>query len=146
MKLSGIGTTAGVGQTRRTGQTDKSSSGAFAQQLAETFEAADESAAVESPSGVGGLDALLAMQGVGDALERESRQRMIRRGDDLLDELEELRHGLLMGEVPKEKLTALAKMVHARRDNVADPRLASVLDDIELRVEVELAKLSRRDT
>lgn len=144
MKVSGIGTTAGAGQARRTGKTDKSSSGAFAQHLAETFEAAEEAHAVEAPSAVGNIDALLAVQGVGDALERESRQRQIKRGEDILDQLEDLRHGLLMGEIPKDKLIALAQMVRSRRDNVADPRLANVLDEIELRAEVELAKLSRR--
>jgi hypothetical protein len=50
-----------------------------------------------------------------------------------------------MGAIPKEKLIAMAQMVRSRRDNVPDPQLASLLDEIELRVEVELAKLSPRD-
>jgi len=145
MKLSGIGTTKGAGQARRTGKTDKSSSGAFARELAGAFGEVDEAQAVDTPAAVGSIDALLATQSVGDALEQNSRQRMVRRGEDILDQLEEIRHGLLMGEIPKEKLQALGDMVRSRRDTVNDPRLAAVLDEIELRAEVELAKLSRSD-
>ena len=51
--------------------------------------------------------------------------------------------GLLMGTLPKEKLTELADMVRTRRESCQDPRLAALLDEIELRAEVEIAKLSR---
>jgi hypothetical protein len=129
---------------RKVGKTEKSSPGAFAKTLAETFEATEEAYAVEAPTAVGGVDALLAAQGVGDALDREQRQRLIKRGEDLLDMLEEIRHGLLVGGVSKDRLIALAQTVRSRRGHVPDPRLAAILDEIELRAEVELAKLSLR--
>ena len=144
MKISGYGPTSGPGQTKRTGKTDKSSSSAFATHLAETFEAAEESHAVETTHAVGNIDALLAVQAADDSLEREQRRKLIQRGEDILDKLDEVRHGLLMGSIPKEKLITLAQLVRSRRDNVVDPRLAAVLDEIELRAEVELAKLSPR--
>lgn len=143
MKVSGIGTTGGPGQTRRTGKTDKTSQG-FAQMLPQGEDAIDDIPSVDAPAAVGGIEALLAAQGVDDSLERESRRRMVKRGEDILDKLEELRRDLLLGEVPKENLIALAQMVRSRRDNIADPRLAGLLDEIELRAEVELAKLSSR--
>lgn len=143
MKVSGIGTTAGAGQARKTAKTDKSGSGAFAEKLAETFEA-EEAHAVEGTTPVAGIDALLATQAVGDALDQEQRRRLIQYGEDLLDKLEEIRHGFLLGSIPKAKLISLAQMVRARRDSVADPRLAAILDEIELRAEVELAKLAQR--
>ena len=144
MKISGYGPTSGPGQARRAGKADKASSGTFAKQLSENFAAAEEAHAVESPIAMGNIDALLAVQAAGDSLEREARQKLIRRGEDILDQLDEVRHGLLMGSITKEKLVALAKLVRSRRDNVADPRLAAVLDEIELRAEVELAKLTAR--
>ena len=144
MKISGYGPTSGPGQAKRTGKTDKSSSSAFATHLAETFEAAEEAHAVESTHTVGNIDALLAVQAADDSLEREQRRKLIQRGEDILDKLEEVRHGLLMGSIPKEKLITLAQLVRSRRDNVVDPRLAAILDEIELRAEVELAKLSPR--
>lgn len=146
MKVSGIGTTAGAGQARKTGKADKTSSGAFAEKLAETLGASDEAVAVEAPPAVGGIGALLATQGVGDSLDGEQRRRLISYGEDILDKLEELRHGLLTGAIPKARLIALAQMVRSRRDRVSDPRLAAVLDEIELRAEVELAKLAPRTT
>jgi hypothetical protein len=121
-----------------------SSDGAFARQLAESVEAPEGAPAIDAPVAVSGIDALLAAQAVGDSLEQEARRKLIRRGDDILDKLDEIRHGLLIGSIPKDRLIALAQMVRARRDSMPDPRLATILDEIELRAEVELAKLSRR--
>ena len=89
------------------------------------------------------VDSLLAIQSVGDATDREGRRRLVRRGEEMLDRLEDLRRDLLLGAVPTDKLVALAQMVRMQRGNCADPQLGALLDEIELRAEVELAKLSR---
>jgi hypothetical protein len=60
-----------------------------------------------------------------------------------MDKLEEIRHGLLMGTLPLDKLTALSASLRDRRETCHDPRLAALLDEIELRAEVEIAKLTR---
>jgi hypothetical protein len=146
MKVSGVGNTTGPSQVRKSGKADKAAPGSFAKQLGEGAEPAEEAAAVDAPATVASVDALLAAQGVGGDLEDDIRKRLVRRGEDILDRLEELRHALLVGVVPKERLIQLAQMVRARRDSVADPRLATILDEIELRAEVELAKLSRRSS
>jgi hypothetical protein len=145
MKLTGIGGTAATAPAGKTAKTAKSAAGAFAENLASLDQAAEETATVDTPSAVTGIAALLVTQGVGDSLEREARRRLVQYGESLLDQLEELRHGLLLGAIPKEKLIAMAQMVRSRRDHVPDPHLAELLDEIELRVEVELAKLSPRD-
>ena len=144
MKLTGIGGASAAGPASKTAKTSKSAGGGFAESLA-SLDQAEESQGVDAPAAVGGIAALIATQGVGDALEREARKRMVDYGNDLLDKLEELRHGLLMGAIPKEKLIALAQMVRSRRDMPSDPQLSEMLNEIELRVEVELAKLSARD-
>ena len=144
MKLTGIGGASAAGPASKTAKATKSSGGGFAESLA-SLDQAEEAQGVDSPAAVGGIAALLAAQGVGDSLEREARKRLVDYGNDLLDKLEELRHGLLMGSVPKDKLIAMAQMVRSRRDSTPDPRLSELLDEIELRVEVELAKLSARD-
>lgn len=87
---------------------------------------------------LGGVAALFALQEVD--IQGERRQAA-RRGNDLLDRLEELRMGLLFGHVPKERLHDLLAMVRSRQEKFSDPRLVAVLADIELRAEVELAKL-----
>ena len=144
MKLTGIGGASAAGPASKTAKTTKTSGSGFAESLA-SLDQAEETQGVEAPATVGGIAALLATQGVGDSLEREAKKRLVDYGNDLLDKLEELRHGLLLGHVPKEKLIAMAQMVRSRRDSTPDPRLAELLDEIELRVEVELAKLSARD-
>jgi hypothetical protein len=67
----------------------------------------------------------------------------VQRGNDLLDRLDEIRHGLLLGAIPIERLKALAVMLRAERARAADPRRAAVVDEIELRCAVELAKLGQ---
>src|ERR1700761_2861000 len=144
MKLTGIGGASAAGPASKTAKTGKASGSGFADSLA-SLDQAEESQGVESPATVSGIAALLVTQSVGDAVEREARKRAVEYGNDLLDKLEELRHGLLLGHIPKEKLISMAQMVRSRRENIADPHLSELLNEIELRVEVELAKLSSRD-
>lgn len=143
MKVTGAGSGAATSSgSRRVGKRD-GSQGEFKQALVEALDAPGELAAADPLSSLGGVDALLLVQAVGDSMEREARKRLINRGEDILDRLEEIRHGLLVGVIPQDKLADLAQMVRSRREACQDPRLAAVLDEIELRAEVEIAKLSR---
>mgnify|MGYP003626402602 CR=1 FL=1 len=51
---------------------------------------------------------------------------------------------LLVGAIPKDRLINLAQMVAQRRKDVTDPHLTGLLDDVELRVRVEMAKYEPR--
>jgi len=100
-----------------------------------------ETAAGAAPAApVGGSLSLLALQEVSDQSTRRRQARA--RGEALLDGLEELRIGLLSGSMSREKLAGLARTIRSARVSIDDPKLQAVLDDIELRAEVELAKLS----
>jgi hypothetical protein len=85
-----------------------------------------------------GIDALMALQGVEDATER--RKRAVRRGRVALDALDELKLGLLSGTAQPENLRRLQVLAGELKGETGDPRLDSVLAEIQLRVEVELAK------
>ncbi len=85
------------------------------------------------------VDALLALQEVPDALAGRAQAK--RRGEALLDQLEQLRLGLLAGRLPRERLERLLRLAAERREEFDDPRLSEVLAEIELRAAVELAKL-----
>lgn len=85
------------------------------------------------------LDSILALQEMEDATQ--GRSRGLKRGQDLLDMLDQIRDGLLSGGIPRETLSKLAQAVSQRQDGFADPQLQGVLDEIELRAQVELAKL-----
>ena len=54
--------------------------------------------------------------------------------------VEEIRTGLLLGAIPKSQLQDLARVAKETRESSVDPALGDVLDDIELRARVELAK------
>jgi len=85
------------------------------------------------------VESLLSLQEVADGLG--GRRRAVARGEKLLDELDELRHALLIGAVPRDRLAALAQFAGETAPLVDDPRLAEILGEIELRAAVELAKL-----
>ena len=103
-------------------------------------EAAPRAAAgVGAPRVIGGIDALLALQGFDDPLER--RRRAVKRGRTALDALEALKLGLLSGILETGTLAALKSVVAELSDRTGEPELDTVLAEIELRVGVELAKI-----
>lgn len=122
---------------RRAGPAGAARSDAFAKALAESGHASS----LSGGSPIGAVNAMLALQEVPDALDPNGRAK--RRGEQLLNLLEQVRIGILSGSLSMAQLTELAQLVRARRDRVDDPRLAEILDEIELRAEVELAKFSR---
>ena len=148
MKVSGVGSGQRTDRSKRTGKSEAGRT-EFRDSLSEGVDeaegasGADATGSMDGLSSISGVDTLLALQSVGDVTEREARKRMIRRGEDILDQLEELRHGLLIGSMSADKLEGLAKTVRVSREDCVDPRLGSILDEIELRAEVELAKLGR---
>ena len=60
--------------------------------------------------------------------------------NDALDHLDALKVALLEGTPAAASLTALAEAVREARDETSDPRLEEVLNEIETRAAVELAK------
>lgn len=99
-------------------------------------------AQVSSVSGVGGVvgvEALIALQDVESPTER--KRRSVKRAGRLLDELDKLKVALLGGELDAGQLDALARTVREQRSATEDPKLEVVLDEIETRAAVELAKL-----
>lgn len=94
---------------------------------------------VSGVSGVVGVEALLALQDVESATER--KRRSVGRAGRLLDELDKLKIGLLGGELSQGQLDQLARTVREQRSATEDPKLEAILDEIETRAAVELAKL-----
>lgn len=93
-----------------------------------------------APAAPTGIAALLALQAVEDPLL--ARRKAVRRGSSLLDVLAEAQADLLDGEVGEGRLNRMMALVSQAREAV-DPELAALIDDIELRVRVELAKRGR---
>jgi hypothetical protein len=136
-----------TGRARKTGPAGRT--GEFAAEL-DKVGGADEAGGPEAAAevsgvvNVGGILAAQSVAGEGAGPDFKERQRRAQRGAELLDRLEEIRRGLLLGTVPKDRLGDLARMVREKRERGADPVISRLLDEIELRAEVEIAKLSRR--
>ncbi|WFU43816.1 flagellar assembly protein FliX [Bradyrhizobium sp. CB82] len=126
------GTTLGApaSQTRRT------SSGTFV--LPDTSSTQDTKSA-SAPKAAANIDALLALQGIEeDPVER--RKRSVARGKSALDVLDDLKMGLLSGNLDASTVMRLRDAAANLKSSSGDPGLDAVLSEIELRVEVELAK------
>ena len=108
----------------------------FSSQLAEEPSAAG-SVSLTTP--LSAVDSILAVQEVPTATD--GRSRGIKRGHSILNHLDEIRFGLLAGSIPRQRLLEMGREIKEARDSVIEPQLSSILDDIELRAAVELAKL-----
>ena len=117
----------------------RAASGGFSVDEGETPRSATAATSLRT---VGGIDALLALQGEEGPGER--RKRAAKRGGIALDALDELKVGVLSGALEPATVTRLKAVTAGLRDGSGDPGLDEVLAEIELRVEVEIAKMTPR--
>jgi Class II flagellar assembly regulator len=101
--------------------------------------AARSATAMSGTRSIGGIDTLLALQGVDEFGER--RRKAVKRGRTALDALDALKLGLLSGTYDTGALARLKSVTAALSEPSGDPMLDSVLAEIELRAQVELAKI-----
>jgi hypothetical protein len=136
MKINGASPTSPASRTSRTsgagGGTFEPAAGATAPRAA---------APAAAPIGVGSIDALLALQAEGFD---ERRRRAAGRASTLLDILDEIKIALLEGGVSRARLNELVGALNVTRDDTQDAKLESVLDEVETRALVELAKHEAR--
>ena len=102
--------------------------------------AAPRAASIANAEATTPLDALLALQSVEDPLL--AKRKTVRRGLALIDTLDAVRSDLLVGRIGEGRLNQLVVLIGQVRDRT-DPQLDAIIDDIELRARVELAKLGR---
>jgi len=117
--------------TRRTGP------GGFSIDETETPQSAKPAATIRT---IGGIDALIALQGEEEPAGQ--RKRAVKRGRVALDVLDDLKLQVLGGSLGPSTLQRLKSATTDLRVSSGDDRLDSVLAEIELRLEVEIAKLS----
>lgn len=137
MRIAGPNATARVSNAQ--GGPRRTSSGGFSVDESETTKQTTAAASLRT---VGGIDALLALQGEEGPAER--RRRAAKRGSFALDALDELKVGVLSGDLGPGTLNRLKAATAGLREGSGDPGLDAVLDAIELRVEVEIAKITPR--
>lgn len=98
-------------------------------------------AGLGAASSLAAVNSLLALQEAGGLEDASSSpRRAVARGEQMLDILDDIKLSILSGQVPRSKLTRLLGVVESQQAEVNDPQLADVLNHIELRARVELAK------
>lgn len=138
MKISGFNPIKSAGGVKKRG--NASSVGSFADLLgiSDTDDAA-ASAAAASVSSTVSVGNLLSFNEIQD--DGQGKQKLMQQGNDMLDSLEQLRRSILAGSVPVHVLRNLNSQLSLKKQYIADPALLAIIDDIELRASVELAKI-----
>lgn len=116
--------------------TRQTSSGSFS--VPEEAASVSGSRTISAPMAPANIDALLALQGIEDPTEK--RKRSVQRGKGALDVLDDLKLSLLSGNIKASTVGRLRDAATNLKFSSGDPGLDAVLSEIELRVEVELAK------
>ncbi len=144
MKIDG---TKGVGQVGKSKAKKKASTTGntnFSSLVQSSGEGDAEAIESTTPTyTVSPVSALIALQEVDQ--EPDDQQKAKDHGEGLLDELEQIRLGLLGGQLSYSKLQKIREMVDQKMavENL-HPDLQMVLNEIELRVRVELAKFEKK--
>jgi cysteine sulfinate desulfinase/cysteine desulfurase-like protein len=139
MKIEGPNRTSSASGTKGKGKAS-SADGSFGDLITGGAQEARSAAATHS---IASIDSLLAAQSVEDPTARAARKRMQVRADNILTELENMRIALLTGTLTVGHVVDIADVVAAHREKIMDPRLHSILDEIDLRAQIEIAKLCK---
>lgn len=135
MKIEGPSKTSGTSGSKKSGKVD--GDGSFEDFIAH---APKESAPAAATKSIARVDSLLAVQAAESPTERAARRRMHARGEDILKELDRLRLGILTGNMTLGQVIDIADVVAAHRERINDPKLTAILDEIDLRAQIEIAK------
>ena len=141
MKIDRTGAVQTSTPAKRGEKAKKTEAGGFSKHMAS---GADVTGASGSVSPVQSVDALLSIQEVDDATTGQSQAQARQWGMDVLDHLDRLRIGIISGTVARHDLERISALVERHRGQSSDPALMQILDEIELRARVELAKFEQR--
>jgi hypothetical protein len=137
-KITGYGPVKSTGTTKKTSGTAASSVFASLLGVSDSEETAP-AAQLSDVSATAAIGNMLALQEISE--EDVKRRKLVQQGKNMLDILENLRRQLLVGSIPAHTLVEMERQLSVHRQEVTDPKLTEVMDDIELRLAVELAKL-----
>lgn len=137
MKISNVGNNTSIAKKSSSKKSNESS---FASHLSESSDTSNTSSASEISATIP-VNSLFALQEISN--DTPSKQKAISRGFDMVEYLDEIRVGLLTGEVPRSVLSNLDSLVKQWREADYDTDLEEIINEIELRAAVEIAKLEK---
>lgn len=139
MKVTGPGQTQSTSKTGKSGKL-KAPGGGFEDYMAA---GAQPAAPAQTSHSIVMVDALLAVQGAEDPTAKAARKRMRARADTILNMLDKIRLAMLGGTMTVGHMIDIADVVASHREKITDPALTAIMDEIDLRAQVELAKMRR---
>lgn len=136
MKIEGPGKTQSSAPAKKSGRV--SGGGNFGDFLTD---APAQAAGARATQSIALVDSLLAVQVAENPAEKSARRRTIARAGTVLNELDKIRLALLNGTLTLGHMIDIADVVASHRDHVSDPALTALMDEIDLRAQVEVAKM-----
>lgn len=140
MKIEGPNKSSDVSKKKKT-DSASSGSGIFRSLLSGGASETAGASHSATSSSISSIDALLMAQATEDPAQQKSRKRMRERAESLLDKLNDLKMAILMGNVTIGHMISIADVVAIHREKITDPDLSALLDEIDLRAQIELAKI-----
>lgn len=137
MKVNRSSGAQGTSKSKKTPQ-GSGVDGSFSDMLTAGLSQASTAAPSQS---IAQVDALLAIQGAEDPTHGAAKKRMCARADGLLDLLDDIRGAMLSGNLNVGDMLNVADTIASHRERINDPKLTALLDEIDLRAQVELAKM-----
>ena len=138
MKVEGPKRTGSTSGAKKSSSSQQSGGTDFSKFMTSGTQGASGAATTQS---IGQIDALLAVQGAEDPTQRAAKKRAKVRADTILDKLEQIRLSMLGGNLTVGHMIDVADVVASHRDKIDDPALIAIMDEIDLRAQVELAKM-----
>jgi hypothetical protein len=139
MKIDGPKSSSEISKKKNAKKTS-SGDGAFGAMLGGS-DSASGAGGMSMSSNIAGVDALLMAQAADDPLQGKAKRQMKERATSILDKLNDLKIAMVSGKVTIGHMISIADVVASHRETITDPELSAILDEIDLRAHVELAKL-----
>ncbi len=135
MKIKSTDSASPTSSVRRAARSKGASGSSFSAHL----QGPEEAQGISGVSPLGNIDSLLSLQAMGSATDHRSKARQ--HGEDVLNSLEGILHDMLVGSLPISRLQNLADMMQKQRElGNLSPKMAEIIDEIETRALIELAK------
>ena len=136
-----VGDTKGPGSSSKSKKTSSASEGGDVDFAQYVQGGASETAGASATQNIAQLDALLAVQETEDPTQREAKKKAKVRANTILEKLDQIRLRMLGGDLTVGHMIDVADVVASHRDKIDDPALTAIMDEIDLRAQVELAKM-----
>ncbi len=138
MKVGGTKGASGASGTKKTSSSSGGSNVDFSQFV---NSGASETPSAGATQSIAQLDVLLAAQEVEDPMQRTARNKMRARSNNILEKLDQIRLKMLGGDLTIGHMLDVADVVASHRDKIDDPALTAIMDEVDLRAQVEIAKM-----